>query len=203
MNLQHDGQAASDSLASLKAAHKPAVGRKTAFPWDHEYSDDSHESTSIGSSGDNSADSRKPSFDASSSHSSQNDHSRASSSTRKSSGSGSGLYGKLAGLFHHKQQAPKKEVHFDLDDMIKRLIGCANTFPEKCVITPEEIFWICKECNSLTMAQPCLIEVNGPIFICGDIHGQYQDLLNIFKECGGNLAVSHYISNIHDRSQNF
>ena len=114
----------------------------------------------------------------------------------------SSLFGKLAGAFQRKK-TPDHSVSFDLDDMIKRLIDCANTFPEKCVITPEEIFSICKECTSLTMSQPVLIEFSGPIFICGDIHGQYQDLLRVFELCGGNLAVSPYISNIHDRSQNF
>lgn len=29
-----------------------------------------------------------------------------------------------------------------------------------------------------------LIDVNVPIVICGDIHGQYYDLLRIFKQCG-------------------
>jgi hypothetical protein len=34
------------------------------------------------------------------------------------------------------------------------------------------------------LAQPCLLEVSAPIHICGDIHGQYHDLLRIFEMNG-------------------
>ena len=34
------------------------------------------------------------------------------------------------------------------------------------------------------LAQPALLEVSAPISICGDIHGQYHDLLRIFEMNG-------------------
>ncbi|KAL7736506.1 hypothetical protein ACLKA6_019703 [Drosophila palustris] len=43
---------------------------------------------------------------------------------------------------------------------------------------------ICREARSLFLSQPMLLELGAPINICGDIHGQYEDLLRIFKNCG-------------------
>ena len=34
------------------------------------------------------------------------------------------------------------------------------------------------------LSQPVLLEVAAPITVCGDIHGQYYDLLRIFHICG-------------------
>ena len=34
------------------------------------------------------------------------------------------------------------------------------------------------------MSQPCFLELESPINICGDIHGQYIDLLRIFSNVG-------------------
>lgn len=34
------------------------------------------------------------------------------------------------------------------------------------------------------LEQPMLLELNAPVQICGDTHGQYYDLLNIFKLFG-------------------
>jgi hypothetical protein len=34
------------------------------------------------------------------------------------------------------------------------------------------------------LAQPALLELSAPISVCGDIHGQYHDLLRIFEMNG-------------------
>ncbi len=34
------------------------------------------------------------------------------------------------------------------------------------------------------MCQPTLVEVQAPLVVCGDIHGQYADLLRIFSKSG-------------------
>jgi protein phosphatase len=43
---------------------------------------------------------------------------------------------------------------------------------------------LCDSVNSLLSAEPVLLHVSAPIAIVGDIHGNIDDLLRIFEECG-------------------
>ena len=42
------------------------------------------------------------------------------------------------------------------------------------------------------MSQPIFLELESPLTICGDIHGQYADLLKLF-EIGGFPPNTNYI----------
>ena len=42
------------------------------------------------------------------------------------------------------------------------------------------------------MDQPMLVEVSAPVKVCGDIHGQYYDMLRLF-EFGGMPPQSNYL----------
>jgi serine/threonine-protein phosphatase PP1 catalytic subunit len=39
------------------------------------------------------------------------------------------------------------------------------------------------QCRALLLQQPILLKVPAPLKICGDIHGQFQDLLGLFEKC--------------------
>jgi serine/threonine-protein phosphatase PP1 catalytic subunit len=42
------------------------------------------------------------------------------------------------------------------------------------------------------LSQPCLLELEAPLKICGDVHGQYSDLLRLF-EYGGFPPEANYL----------
>nr|AAO42661.1 GH12873p [Drosophila melanogaster] len=46
------------------------------------------------------------------------------------------------------------------------------------------ITYICQASRELFLSQPMLLELSAPVKICGDLHGQFKDLLRIFQQCG-------------------
>lgn len=56
----------------------------------------------------------------------------------------------------------------------------------------EDLTWISRTAREVFMSQAMLLEVEAPINICGDTHGQYHDLLRLF-EMGGFPPKSNYL----------
>ncbi|KAH8109956.1 Metallo-dependent phosphatase [Phellopilus nigrolimitatus] len=59
-------------------------------------------------------------------------------------------------------------------------------------LTDEQALYLLQEATHLLSTEPNLLEVQGPITVCGDIHGQYYDLLKVF-EIGGDVADNTYL----------
>ena len=59
-------------------------------------------------------------------------------------------------------------------------------------LTESEVRYLVMESRVLFMSQPMLVEVNAPVKLCGDVHGQYNDLLRLF-ELGGYPPESNYV----------
>jgi len=80
-----------------------------------------------------------------------------------------------------------------LDDIIARLLDVRSAKPGKQVqLSEAEIRQLCLTSKDLFLAQPNLLELEAPIKICGDIHGQYSDLLRLF-EYGGIPPKVNYL----------
>ena len=81
----------------------------------------------------------------------------------------------------------------DIDSAITALLAVKNSPPGTEVNLPEEqIIKIVKQARSVFFSQPVLLEVSSPINVCGDVHGQYSDLLRLF-ELGGYPPESNYL----------
>jgi len=65
-------------------------------------------------------------------------------------------------------------------------------YPKYVEFREDEIRDICSEVREIFMKQPMLLELEAPLKICGDVHGQYWDLLRIF-EFGGFPPDSSYL----------
>ncbi|KAI5063061.1 hypothetical protein GOP47_0021608 [Adiantum capillus-veneris] len=80
-----------------------------------------------------------------------------------------------------------------LDDIIHRLLEVRDSRPGKQVqLSEAEIRQLCQTARAIFMQQPNLLELEAPIKICGDIHGQYTDLLRLF-EYGGFPPLANYL----------
>ncbi|KAK7333010.1 hypothetical protein VNO80_29770 [Phaseolus coccineus] len=77
-----------------------------------------------------------------------------------------------------------------LDDVIRRLLEGKGG--KQVQLSESEIRQLCVNARQIFLAQPILLELRAPMRVCGDIHGQYQDLLRLF-EYGGYPPAANYL----------
>jgi serine/threonine-protein phosphatase PP1 catalytic subunit len=64
--------------------------------------------------------------------------------------------------------------NIDIDDMIEKLLKVKGQKPGKTVeLTETEVKGVCLHSKDILASQPILLELEAPIKICGDTHGQY------------------------------
>ena len=81
----------------------------------------------------------------------------------------------------------------DVDAVIDKLLEVRGSKPGRQVqLTEQEIKALCIQSRDIFINQPILLELEAPIKIVGDVHGQYYDLLRLF-EYGGFPPEANYL----------
>jgi len=98
-----------------------------------------------------------------------------------------GLDGEIApGTPPQKKQKTDATSNIEIDDLIDQLLAVRTKHPATQVVhfTHDTMNSICSMALNLFQHQPMLLELEAPIKLCGDIHGQFHDLLRIFDITG-------------------
>lgn len=81
----------------------------------------------------------------------------------------------------------------DIDDIIARMLEKRNSPPgSKVELKLGEVKFLIEKSRELFISQPVLLDLEAPLKIVGDIHGQYYDLLRLF-EYGGFPPDANYL----------
>jgi len=87
----------------------------------------------------------------------------------------------------------KKQSSLAVDEILASLLQVRSARPGKEVVLPErQITLLCHTARDIFIQQPILLELEAPIKIVGDVHGQYYDLLRLF-EYGGFPPEANYL----------
>lgn len=78
-----------------------------------------------------------------------------------------------------------QEVEVDIDELINTLLEVRQAKPGKLVaLREQDILALIRLAKAVFLEQPMLLQISAPLRICGDVHGQYYDMLRLF-EFGG------------------
>lgn len=84
-----------------------------------------------------------------------------------------------------------------MDGIIDTLLSARSKKPGTPTDLPvQEVLTLCNLAREILLSQPMLLELGAPIKICGDIHGQYNDLLRLFEYGGFPPEVSEPLKNV-------
>jgi serine/threonine-protein phosphatase 2B catalytic subunit len=88
---------------------------------------------------------------------------------------------------------PTDEQFFSKEDPSKPdLAFLKQHFYREGRLTEEQALYIINEGTKVLSQEPNLLEMDAPITVCGDVHGQYYDLMKLF-EVGGDPVDTRYL----------
>jgi serine/threonine-protein phosphatase PP1 catalytic subunit len=90
----------------------------------------------------------------------------------------------------NEELTPKEAEN--LDKIINKLLSVKNLSNKDVDLSESEIKFLITKSKKILLSQPIFLELESPITVCGDIHGQYPDLLKLFQ-LGGFPPEKNYI----------
>ncbi|KAH8591521.1 serine/threonine protein phosphatase 2B catalytic subunit [Bisporella sp. PMI_857] len=88
---------------------------------------------------------------------------------------------------------PTDEQFFSPQDPSKpNLAFLKQHFYREGRLTEDQALYIIEEGTKVLKQEPNLLEMDAPITVCGDVHGQYYDLMKLF-EVGGDPSETRYL----------
>ncbi|KAJ3025457.1 UNVERIFIED_CONTAM: Serine/threonine-protein phosphatase 4 catalytic subunit [Siphonaria sp. JEL0065] len=76
-------------------------------------------------------------------------------------------------------------MSIDLDAQIEQLKRCEQ-------ITEAQVRDLCLKAREILVEESNIVKINAPVTICGDIHGQFYDLMELFR-VGGMCPETNYL----------
>jgi len=85
---------------------------------------------------------------------------------------------------------PGNSGNLDLEEAIQKLKPVGDAQPE--ILPEKQLKLACQQLRSILIEESNVQPVQLPVVICGDIHGQYFDMLELFN-IGGEIPEKNYI----------
>uniref|UniRef100_A0A7S2WB60 Serine/threonine-protein phosphatase n=1 Tax=Rhizochromulina marina TaxID=1034831 RepID=A0A7S2WB60_9STRA len=93
-----------------------------------------------------------------------------------------------AGQGGRRLRRSTSSAEFSLDAVVEELLETGKsgrpTRRSGFILNPGQLVSLANQARDVFLSQPPFIEVNSPIKICGDLHGQFFDLMRIFETAG-------------------
>lgn len=78
-----------------------------------------------------------------------------------------------------------KPVECNVDEILTKLLSAKSLKTQKQInLLENEVKWLAIKTKEICMDQPIFLELESPLNVCGDIHGQFYDLIKIFDVAG-------------------
>ncbi|GAB6026145.1 serine/threonine protein phosphatase Sds21, variant 2 [Chamberlinius hualienensis] len=92
---------------------------------------------------------------------------------------------------------------FNIDRTIEQLLAARKLPGQQVRLSEAEISHLCLVSSEIFLKQPMLLELESPVNVVGDIHGQFEDLLRHFDKCGYPPEANYlFLGDYVDRGRN-